>query len=130
MRPGFPLIQVDLERWSLDLMAELFLFDDLYRSKDHKFYADYLENKPFLDSNGQIFLAKDKTELKDFWSKMGLRKKYKINFEATDEKWTFDEVKSFLTSKINALSPDDGKEEWIQALSRATTIRQLIEAER
>jgi hypothetical protein len=59
-RAEFPLVQVDVRNWNLDLMIELFLFDNLYRSEDHEFYEKHIYNKRFLDSNGQIFLAKDK----------------------------------------------------------------------
>lgn len=130
MKPEFPIVQIDVHHWNLEIMIELFLFNEFYYSRDNKFYNDYFNEKRFLDSNGRIFLAKEKTKTKDFWSKIGIRKKYRITFEETGEKWSFDETKNFLVSKISELSLEEGRNEWIKSLEMAQTIKHLIEGMR
>lgn len=130
MKPNFPIVQIDIEKWDIDLMVELFRFDEFYYSGDNEFYDHYFYNKQFLDSDGRIFLAREKIKASNFWSKLGVGKKYLINYQVTGKQWTFEEVKSFLISKVTELSSYEGRDQWISSLKSAKTIKQLIEAER
>lgn len=130
MKPEFPIVQIEIKNWNLNLMIELFRFDEFYYSNDDNFYYDYIHEKKFLDSNGRIFLARERVKVKSFWSKLGIGKKYRIIYNETKEQWNFDEVKNFLISKVNKLPFQEGRNEWLNSLERAKTIKQLIEAER
>ncbi|MFC6998623.1 hypothetical protein [Rufibacter roseus] len=130
MEPEFPVVQIEIQEWDEDIMGELFLFDEFYYSDDDEFYNKYFYRKQFLDSTGRIFLAGEKVKIDNFMSKLGISMKYKVQYKATSEHWTFEEAKSFLISKIEELPSPEGKKEWINSLNKAKTIKQLIEAER
>lgn len=129
MKPTFPLIQVDIDLWDIDIMAELFLYDDIYHSKDEIFYNNYICNKKFLDTKGHIFIAKNKDLINDSWLWVFTKKTNRINFQPTMEKWSFDDVKTFFYNKINELPTNVGKEAWLEALKKAKTIKELFEVE-
>lgn len=130
MKPEFPLVQIDIQEWDLDLMSELLRFDEFYYSDDHEFYNRYFLHKRFLDSNGRIFLGGEIAMINSFWSWLGIGKKYRVTYIDTSKRWTFEEAKSFLISKIEKLSSQEGRDQWLTSLKGAKTIKQLIEAER
>ena len=130
MKPVFPILQIELLDWELELIAELIRFDSIYYSNDFKFYDTYIANKQFLDSEGRIFVANEMLEKQDFLSKIGIRKRNQILFEYTNADWKFDDAKRFIVSRVSTLSDADIKNDWVEALNEAETIKQLIEAQR
>lgn len=130
MKPKFPIVQIEFIKWDLDLMAELFRYDEFYYSKNVSIYKNYISNKRFLDSNGSIFVAKKLLPVKSIFSNLGFGKKYIIEFEIYNEEWTFKEVKDYLVSKIIHLSNENAQDQWLKSLENAKTIKELIEAKR
>lgn len=125
----FPMIQIDLRKWNLEIISELLLFDTYYYSRDNKFYDHYILNKTFLSSNGILYKARQKRQEKIFFSLLGIRPKYRICFEKTDICWTFDQAKEFFIDRITSITEEAAKENWLKAIDSATNIRELIEAE-
>lgn len=124
----FPIIQIDLVDWDLELISELLMFDAYYYSSDQLFFDKYILNKRFVSSNGTIYIATHKVKSKDFLSWIGLRKKYKIYFKELGIRWTFDQTKDFFYSRISKMKEQQAKENWLNAIDRASNIKDLIEA--
>lgn len=130
LKPDFPIVQIKESDWNKEIMMELFRFDEFYYSGDSKIYFSHMYGKRFLDSLGRIFTASKLVRVDTFLAKLGLGKKYEIIFSYTGITWNYSEAKRFILSRIHQLPSGDSKNEWIKSVENATTIKQLIEAER
>lgn len=130
MKPIFPIILIDSPEWDYPVAEEYFRYDEYYYSGDQEFYLRFFHEKRFLDSAGQIFRAIEKADNSDILSTIGIRKKFRIRFEQEGVVWSLEDARSFLIDKIKNIPSDTGKSEWIGAVMRAQTIKELIEADR
>ncbi|MDR2271282.1 MAG: hypothetical protein LBF27_10290 [Sphingobacterium sp.] len=125
----FPIIQIDLIEWNLELITELLMFDGYYHSSDDDFFDKYILSKRFVSSDGTIYIATHKTRSTDFLSRTGLRSKYKIHFKDAGVRWTFSQTKEFFYNRIFTMKEEFAKENWLKIIDRSNSIRDLIESQ-
>lgn len=109
---------------------EFFRFDPYYYSRNRNFYRELFHGKRFVDATGRLFTAAGLRYDVDVWSKLGIRAKHEVRFVPANERWEFAQVRTFLMERVAALEGDACQAEWLAALEKATTIKQLIESER
>jgi len=127
MNINYPILNISTPKWSNDIVDELFRYDDIYYSNDETFFESYFLNHKFVDSNGDIFKLYGKVPIKAFWVRLFTLKRSLFQFEATNEKMTFSEIKNLMITRINDLEGEEAKNQWIARLEKANSIQELIE---
>lgn len=111
---------------NIDLLGEFPWYDEFYYSRDLEYYDRFIYRKRFIDSNGRIFIAGEKLKPEGLWSKLGIGKQYRVTFEDTGEEWSFETTRKFLSSLAQQATSEQNRHNWISALNKAKTIKELI----
>ncbi len=126
----YPLINISQKYWVFEDMMEYILYDDFICTTDQSYHHQYLLNKKFCDSKGEIYQLIELEFPKSGWRKAlkFLPNTYKITFKfhKTGEHISVAELQNHLLEKAAQLKDSDFKTEYISSLQKGTTHFQLI----
>lgn len=119
MKIEFPILNISLSNWTVDIVDEIFRDDAFYYSSDNIFFNEFFLNHKFVDCNGNIFLLTDKSDPQGLF-----QKKSKCFFSETNEEMSYIDVKAYMIAMISDLPSG---EIWIDALKKTDTIGELFD---
>lgn len=123
---AFPVLNISVDPWIEDDIDEYLRQDDLFIGNRMDLYETIVLNNQFVDTNGDVFRVTGvELLLGGILSKFF--KKRRLLFTPIDRRLKFSEVKRLLLNRIAELPSKEGASAWIEALSGATTIRELLE---
>ena len=112
--------------WEEELIQEFVRHDDIYYSDDNIFFNKYFLNQTFVDSEGRLY---DLESAEDFVVRKFLffqSNRKKLHFKPQGLSLSLNELRKKLEERVNTLQDESLKKEFSVVLSKATSIRQLI----
>ena len=129
----FPLLNISEPSWNDEDVIEFILFDEFIYTNNETTFTRYLKDKLFCDCRGDIFIVKDKVPPIAWWRKafkfLPNTYKVKLIFQKTGEKISVTELKNYMIERVNGLSEDEFRSEWINYLKQAKSHEELIDGQ-
>lgn len=126
MEIEYPILNISLQNWNNDIVEELFRENDIYYSNNEIFFKTYLLGHKYVDCKGDIYKLLNKYPIKNLWLRLRFIKRSKFQFEKTNERISFEELQILLIDRVNQLSGEDAKNEWIEKIKNSPSIASLI----
>lgn len=123
----FPIYNIDIvslgdNYW---LLQEIIRYDAIYSSRDEKIWRKYFLNKRFADSQGNVYMLVDKSEIKKRWYDLFCTNRFHCHFLFTGERLSIEDVRRIMEKQIRD-THEKFEEEFIAGLRKAKTFEELI----
>ena len=127
----FPIINISVEKWNdNEDMSEYISYDKFIYTNEDSVFDKYYKNMLFCDSNGVLFLAIRKSEIKEKW-RIWLKFipnvwKFEVIFKQTPNETNTEELREYFLARISELKKTNSREEWIQSVKNAKSHFEII----
>ena len=127
----FPILNISTEKWDEEEDLTIYIHYDkyIYTRKNSIFKEYYLGHK-FCDCKGNIYKVCGKGEVKSKWRKLlyflpGISKQ-EIFFKKTGEKFTKEELRNFIISRLSEMKADYFTKAWLNDVRKSNSYFQIM----
>jgi hypothetical protein len=118
----------------LDIEAPMPFWDDPYIwTSNNRFFETHMKGQKFVDTLGDIYVAVRRIEPQEWWKRwFSFIPSFwprEIQFEATGERMTVDELRAHIHYSLTYWGTRDEMNQWSENLKKMTTYESLIQWE-
>lgn len=124
----YPIFNIGLSEWDTgyNIAQELLKWNDIYYSKDERFFSKYFLNRDFVDCKGEVYRLVGKEPLKKWWYPLLFIHRFKCFFEPTGKTMAVEQLRSLMLERVMQLPDDEIRDDIIETLKKADSIEKII----